>query len=192
MDFPLTQLSLYVMAISVGIFVIINAVTDYKNHKIYNVVTVPFFLLGIVYQVVFNGWQGLIWGGLGFLVGFGIFFLVFAVGSGKAGDVKLMGALSVWLGFKATVGVLIMSTLFVLVGSFMILFWSVIRRGTRKTKDQYLATGKTPKSKKKKYKPETDKQKLARGLMPFGVPVALATWSITIWMVIKFVVLNES
>lgn len=190
MDFPLTQLSLYVMAISVGIFSLITAITDYKQHKIYNAVTVPFFVLGIIYQAVFNGWQGLMWGGLGFLTGFGLFFLVWIVGSGKAGDVKMMGALSVWLGFKATLGVMIMSTLFVLVGSFIILFWSVIRRGARKTKEKYLATGKSFTGKKKKYKPETEKQKLARGMMPFALPVVLATWSVATWMVIKSVVLN--
>lgn len=188
MDFQLTQLSLYVMAISVGIFTVIAAITDFKARKIYNVLTVPFFVLGIIYQAVFNGWEGLMWGGLGFLTGFGIFFLIFAVGSGAAGDVKMMGALSIWLGFKATLAVMILGTLFVLLGSFLILFWSVVTRGARKTKETYLATGKTGKG-KKKYKPETMEQKRKRGLMPFALPVVLATWSVTTWMVVKSIVL---
>ncbi|QDT41164.1 Type IV leader peptidase family protein [Gimesia alba] len=190
MDFPLTQLSLYIMAISVGIFTVIAAITDYKARKIYNVLTVPFFVLGIIYQAVFNGWEGLMYGGLGFLAGFGSFFLIWMAGSGAAGDVKMMGALSVWLGFKATLAVMIVGTLFVLIGSFVILFWSVIRRGARKTKETYLATGKTLKGKKKKYKAETMEQKQKRGLMPFALPVVLATWSVTTWMVIKSIVLQ--
>jgi len=189
MDFPLTQLSLYVMAISVGIFTVIAAITDYKVNKIYNVLTVPFFVLGIIYQAVFNGWEGLMYGGLGFLAGFGAFFLIWMAGSGAAGDVKMMGALSMWLGFKATIAVMIVGTLFVLIGSFTILFWSVVTRGARKTKEKYLATGKQLKSKKRKYKPETEKQKLERGLMPFALPVVLATWSVTTWMIIKAAVL---
>lgn len=189
MDFPLTQLSLYVMAISVGIFTVIAAITDLKARKIYNVLTVPFFVLGIVYQAVFNGWEGLMYGGLGFLAGFGSFFLIWIVGSGAAGDVKMMGALSVWLGFKATLAVMIVGTVFVLFGSFAILFWSVITKGTRKTKETYLATGKTLKSKKKR-KPETMEQKQKRGLMPFALPVVLATWSVTTWMVVKSVLLQ--
>lgn len=189
MDFPLTQLSLYVMAISVGIFTVIAAITDYKARKIYNVLTVPFFVLGIIYQLVFNGWEGLMYGGLGFLAGFGSFFLIWIVGSGAAGDVKMMGALSIWLGFKATLAVMIVGMVFVLVGSFLVLFWSVMRRGARKTKETYLATGKAMKS-KKKYKPETMEQKQKRGLMPFALPVVLATWSVTTWMIVKSVLLN--
>ncbi|WP_417380561.1 A24 family peptidase [Gimesia sp.] len=188
MDFQLTQTSLYVMAISVGIFTVIAAITDYKARKIYNVLTVPFFVLGIIYQLVFNGWEGLMYGGLGFLAGFGSFFLIWIVGSGAAGDVKMMGALSIWLGFKATIAVMIIGTLFVLIGSFAVLFWSVVTRGARKTKETYLATGKALKN-KKKYKPETMAQKQKRGLMPFALPVVLATWSVTTWMVIKSVVL---
>lgn len=176
------------MAISVGIFTVIAAITDYKARKIYNVLTVPFFVLGIIYQLVFNGWEGLMYGGLGFLAGFGSFFLIWIVGSGAAGDVKMMGALSIWLGFKATIAVMIIGTLFVLIGSFAVLFWSVVTRGARKTKETYLATGKALKN-KKKYKPETMKQKQKRGLMPFALPVVLATWSVTTWMVIKSVVL---
>lgn len=189
MDFQLTQLSLYIMAISVGIFTVIAAITDYKARKIYNVLTVPFFVLGIVYQAVFNGWEGLMYGGLGFAAGFGSFFLIWMAGGGAAGDVKMMGALSVWLGFKATIAVMIVGTLFVLLGSFAVLFWSVIRRGARKTKETYLATGKALKG-KKKYKPETMEQKQKRGLMPFALPVVLATWSVTTWMVIKSIVLQ--
>ena len=176
------------MAISVGIFTVIAAITDYKARKIYNVLTVPFFVLGIIYQLVFNGWEGLMYGGLGFLAGFGSFFLIWIVGSGAAGDVKMMGALSIWLDFKATIAVMIIGTLFVLIGSFAVLFWSVVTRGARKTKETYLATGKALKN-KKKYKPETMKQKPKRGLMPFALPVVLATWSVTTWMVIKSVVL---
>ncbi|QDT90732.1 A24 family peptidase [Gimesia algae] len=188
MDFQLTQTSLYVMAISVGIFTVIAAITDYKARKIYNVLTVPFFVLGIIYQLVFNGWEGLMYGGLGFLAGFGSFFLIWIVGSGAAGDVKMMGALSIWLGFKATIAVMIIGTVFVLIGSFAVLFWSVVTRGARKTKETYLATGKALKN-KKKYKPETMASKQKRGLMPFALPVVLATWSVTTWMVIKAVVL---
>ncbi len=190
MDFPLTQLSLYIMAVSVGIFTVIAAITDYKSRKIYNVLTVPFFVLGIVYQLVFNGWEGLMYGGLGFIAGFGSFFLIWIVGSGAAGDVKMMGALSIWLGFKATLAVMIVGTVFVMIGSFFILAWSVFKRGAKKTKETYLATGKSLKGKKKKYKPETMEQKKQRGLMPFALPVVLATWSVTTWMVIKSVVLN--
>ncbi|QGQ22831.1 prepilin peptidase [Gimesia benthica] len=189
MDFELTQLSLYVMAISVGIFTIIAAITDYKSRKIYNVLTVPFFVLGIVYQLAFNGWEGLLYGFLGFIAGFGIFFLIWMAGSGAAGDVKMMGALSMWLGFRATIAVMIVGTVFVLAGTLLVLFWSVVTKGARKTKEKYLATGKQFKGKKKKYVAETEKQKLERGIMPFALPVVLATWSVTTWMIIKAVIL---
>ncbi|MCA9079524.1 MAG: prepilin peptidase [Planctomycetaceae bacterium] len=92
-----------VLILAAGIFTAAAAVWDTRTRRIPNFLTLPMFGLGWVFQIVMSvlyGWEHLASGFLGFAVGFGILFLLWFVGSGGAGDVKLMGALSVWLGFS--------------------------------------------------------------------------------------------
>ena len=70
---------------------------DQVYWKIPNKLTLPMFFAGWVYQGVFDQWAGLATGGLGFLVGFGILFLLWMVGTAGGGDVKLLTALALWI-----------------------------------------------------------------------------------------------
>ena len=71
-----------VLLACVGLFTAISAVIDFKTRRISNKMTVPFFVLGLIYQVAFNGVPGLIDAGQGFLAGFGTLFLLWVVGGG--------------------------------------------------------------------------------------------------------------
>lgn len=73
---------------------VIVSVTDLARRKIYNVVTFPMILVGLALnawpsagRVAAGDWHV---GVFGFVVGFGILFLPFAVGMLKAGDVKYL------------------------------------------------------------------------------------------------------
>ena len=99
------------------------AVWDVRERRIPNKLTLPVFAIGLVYQA-FYGWSGLVDAGSGFLVGFGTLFVLWMIGGGGGGDVKLMGALSVWLGFEMTLLVLIVSTLIVVVVTVGTMVWS--------------------------------------------------------------------
>jgi prepilin peptidase CpaA len=165
-----------VFIVGVGLLTGIAAYTDTRFWKIPNKLTMPFFVLGLVYQLAFWGWPGLQDGLGGFALGFGTYFLLFMVAGGGGGDVKLMGALSVWLGIKFTVLLMITSTLIVLVDVFIVTIYKVMRYGTRKWKKQYLATGKTDANGKAVFEKETVAQRQARRFLPFAVPVATATW----------------
>lgn len=69
--------------------------TDHRFGKIPNWLTVPLFGLGIAYRAA----SGNLLGGLhGFLWGFLPSFVLFLLSWKGAGDVKLLGALGVWLG----------------------------------------------------------------------------------------------
>lgn len=165
-----------VFILGVGLLTGIAAYTDTKMWKIPNKLTLPFFGLGWVYQIGFWGLPGLQDGLAAFAVGFGTYLLLFMVAGGGGGDVKLVGALSVWLGLKLTVMMMAASTLIVIFDVMVITAYKVLRYGTRKWKHDYLATGKTDEKGKPVTKPETYAEKQKRRILPFAIPVAMATW----------------
>jgi len=165
-----------VFIVGVGLLTSLAAYTDIRFWKIPNKLTIPFFALGLVYQACFAGFAGLQDGLLGFAIGFGTYFVLFMVAGGGGGDVKLIGALSTWLGFKMTVLLIIVSTLVVIVDVALITAYKVLRYGTKKWKQQYLATGKIDERGKAVFKAETIEEKQKRRYLPFAVPVAASTW----------------
>lgn len=93
---PELSVASLVLVVVVAAFTAAAAVWDIRERRIPNKLTLPVFFAGWIYQAVFHGWSGLGDAGLGFLVGFGVLFALWMVGGGGGGDVKLMGALSVW------------------------------------------------------------------------------------------------
>ncbi len=178
---PELTVQLFVFLICVVGFTFTTAICDIRTRRIPNKFTLPFCALGLVYRLTFDGLYGLQDAALAFAIGFGMLFILWMVGGGGGGDVKLMGALSVWLGFKMTLAVLVLSTLFVISGTSLVILWSFITNGARRTKSKYLATGKEQPGKKKKASPETVAQKQKRRIMAFAGPVALATWVVLLW-----------
>lgn len=164
-----------VLLACVGLFTAIAAVIDFRTRRVSNKMTLPFFLLGLVYQIAFNGMPGLIDGAQGFLAGFGTLFLLWIVGGGGGGDVKMMGAIAVWLGFETTLMVLICSTVFVLFGTGTVVIYSLFQRGIYGTKQKYLAKSITE-GRNTKLAPETVDQRTKRRVMPYAVPVCFAVW----------------
>lgn len=169
-----------VLAVAVALFTSAAAIWDVRERRIPNKLTLPVFFAGWIYQFAFHGWAGLADGALGFVVGFGVLFILWMVGGGGGGDVKLMGALSVWLGYRMTLLVLIVSTALVLCLTVTVVLWSMLTRGLRGSKQQYLATGK-PTPAVVPAPRETVQQKQGRRVMAYAVPVALATWLVMAW-----------
>ncbi len=168
------QLTLFLLF--VGAFTAIAAFTDWKSRRIPNKLTLPMFFLGWVYQLGFNGFSGLGDAGIGFLIGFGTLFVLWMIGGGGGGDVKLMGALSVWLGYKLTLSVMILSIGFVIGGTILVLTWNLIKQGPFATKRKFVADSGNGDTKKV----ETMSDRKQRRVMAYAIPVALATWVVLI------------
>ncbi len=171
----------WLLVLAVGLFTATAAIWDWRYWRIPNKLTLPVFALGWIYQVAFHGWAGLADAALGFACGFGVLFILWLVGGGGGGDVKLMGALSVWLGFALTLNVLIASTLMVIFGTAAVMTWSMVTKGFRKTQDRYLATGKVRRKKNQPVVKETLEQRQQRRVMGYALPVAVATWVIMLY-----------
>lgn len=174
-DFPVYKI---VFLSAIALFTVVTAWTDLKSRKIYNKVTLPMWIADWVYQAVFHQTDGLLSGLYGFGVGFGLFYVLWMIGSAGGGDVKLIGALSVWLGPGLTLKVMLASLIFVVMGTFLVVVGGVFRQGWRKTQAKY--SPKAGDTKRARSAPETVDQKSKRRVMAFAMPVALATWSVLI------------
>ncbi len=163
-----------VFAIAIAAYTLITAWTDMRYRKVYNYVTMPMWISGWLYQGFFNGWEGILTGLQGFAIGFGLFFTLWMIGSAGGGDVKLLGALSVWLGAGLTLKVILASLIFVVVGTFAIVTTGVLRSGWKKTSEQYGKPNTNPQN------PEPTQPRSKRRVMAFAMPVALATWSVLV------------
>ena len=152
--------------------------TDRPDRRL--IVGSTMFGVGWVYQLSFFGMSGLGDAALAFLLGFGMLFVLWMVGGGGGGDVKLMGALAVWLGFRMTLLVMVSSTLIVVVGTMLILLGSVLSQGVWRTKSRFVAespTGNTPTPQVG----EAIQGRQQRRIMAYAIPVAIATWAVMIW-----------
>lgn len=166
-------------------YTLATAYTDTFRWKIPNKLTIPFFALGLVYQTVFWGlgtWNGLldshglIDGLMGFGLGFGMYFILWIVAGGGGGDVKLMGSLGAWMGFKLTFWLIITSLVMVVIDGIVVTMFKAMTMGMKRFKKQHLATGKTDAKGKPVYLKETVADKRKRRILPFAVPVAMAVW----------------
>lgn len=177
---PIDNPQLLVFLIGLAVLTSLATLWDYRFCKIPNKLTFPLFLGGLLYQGVFRGWEGLGDAGLGFLVGFGTLFLLWIIGGGGGGDAKLLGALSVWLGYKMTLYVLITSTFLVIILTVLAMIGSALFYGPSRMKARFISTSK-PLMKGETRAPATIEQKVGRRMMTYALPITLATWSVVFW-----------
>ncbi len=71
---------------------------DYRQRRVPNWLNAALAAAGLAAQAYFFGWQGLLAGLLGLLVGFATLILPWMMHGMGAGDVKLMMAIGTWLG----------------------------------------------------------------------------------------------
>jgi prepilin peptidase CpaA len=85
-------------------------VTDLQSRKIYNWLTFPAILVGLLLGTLMGGLPGLQSAGLGLLVGSAVFLVGFMLGAMGAGDVKLMAAVGAWLGWPSAIAAVLYVT----------------------------------------------------------------------------------
>lgn len=141
----------------IAVFTLTAAVMDLRYRRIPNGLSLTGLAVGIVFRVMTEGWAGLSDAAGAFVIGFGSLLILWVIGGGGGGDVKLMGALSVWLGCRQTVQVLILSTILAAV---LTTGRTLLRRMTTSPVDSAILPKRQP------------------AVVAFAVPLAIATWTL--------------
>ncbi|MCH8839183.1 MAG: prepilin peptidase [Planctomycetes bacterium] len=116
----MADISWQVLAVTISA-ACVAAVTDVWKFRVYNALTIPLVLTGLLYHGVTNGLGGLADSSLGLLFGFGVLLLPYLLGLIGAGDVKLMAGVGAWLCLSATAIVFAASALVAGVYAFVLI-----------------------------------------------------------------------
>src|SRR6188768_2498432 len=84
--------------IFVGALLIVACITDLRTRRIPNALTFSAIATALLFHLLTGGWSAAGWGIAGCLLGFLLFFPLFALRGMGAGDVKLLAAVGAWLG----------------------------------------------------------------------------------------------
>lgn len=120
---------IYVIPISLIIFVVITSYCDLRYKKIYNWLTIPFWIMGIIVNTGITGISGLQISLLGAVVGFIILLIPYILGWIGGGDVKLLIAVGAWIGPGDIAYSTVYGLIFMGIGSIIYL---IIKRRLRK------------------------------------------------------------
>ena len=142
--------------VCVAVFTAIATATDLKNRKIPNWLTVSSAIIGLLFHIFTAGLDG-VWFSLGgFAVGFGILFVLWMIGGGGGGDVKLMGAVGAWLGPKYTFGIFLLSVFFAIVCMAAVMLYGALKNANK----------------------NNESTNVLKKTIPYALPCGLSTWSI--------------
>ncbi|NND98339.1 MAG: prepilin peptidase [Pirellulaceae bacterium] len=100
-------------------------ITDIRSLRIYNWLTVPALLSGMIFQFAMHGAAGLTDSLAGVLISFAVLLVPFMIGAMGAGDVKLMSALGAWVGGLFASQIILVACLLTGVASVI----AILRRG---------------------------------------------------------------
>ena len=102
----------------------IAAFMDLQTRKISNVMVCCLTLNALLFQFIHQGWQGLLFSVLGFVLGIALLYVPFSVGAMGGGDVKLLAAIGAMSGPKLLIWAFLISA--VLGGLFSV--FEIIRK----------------------------------------------------------------
>ena len=115
----------WIFCLSLLALLVVAAEEDLRRMVIPKWVTIPMLALGLLFNLargaylVPDGWAGGMWNGFllslgGFATGFGLFLVMFILGTCGGGDVKLFAAVGAWVGPKLALFILVSTIILVI------------------------------------------------------------------------------
>lgn len=118
--------------IIIGIIIIatfLSAITDFRERKIYNIITFPLMCIGIILNIINTGFNGFKNSLTGILFIFVLFFVVsLFINNIGFGDIKMFMAISSCVGYNKTLVIIIIASIFFIVTNSII---SLLNKKTR-------------------------------------------------------------
>ena len=173
----MVPLSLVFVA-AVAAFTTAAAISDWRTRRLPNRLTVPAFAAAVLMHTAVNGLAGPGFSLAGSVTGFGILLVLWLIGGGGGGDVKLMGALGAWLGATLTFHVFVLSAVVAAIATAAVLLADVLNRGFGFVRRRYLAAGSAGRLGSANA-PDSEGGPSRRAnchILPYAVPVAAGTW----------------
>ena len=146
----------------VAAFTAIAMATDLRTRRIPNWLTVTAAISGLAFHCLVSTREGLLFSLGGFAVGFGILFVLWIIGGGGGGDVKLMGAIGAWLGPRYTLGVFLLSVVFAMACIACVMAYGILNNANK----------------------QNESTNLLKKTIPYALPCGLSTWSILLLRVV--------
>ena len=176
-----------IQAAAVMAFTAVAMGWDLRTRRIPNLLNVASLGLALAWHASVGGWNGFLFSLGGFATGFGILFVLWLIGGGGGGDVKLMGAVGAWLGPQLTMIAFVASGVIVVLCQCVTVMWKAGRGSpltpgenppaatptTDSAEHPVDATGLASDSTKPPAVSPGHRNKL-----PYAVPVALAVWGL--------------
>lgn len=171
-----------VFLICVAGFTAVAAACDLWTKRLPNWLTVTGLVAAVAFHGVTGGWSGLVTALGGFVTGFGILLVLWLIGGGGGGDVKLMGALGAWLGPQWTLSVFLLSAVLAIIATAGVLLSQFVVRGFSYVQRRYMSRAPRTTSRGRGTKRVSDGEwRSRRRVLPYAVPVALGTWLVLSW-----------
>ncbi len=162
--------------IGIAVLMTIAVVIDVKTRRIPNWLTVSAFVAGLLFHTITNGWEGLGFALGGFGVGFGILLVLWLIGGGGGGDVKLMGAVGAWVGPLCTLFIFLGSTFFAVICVVVLMVRNRLKgRQDEDFKPAPATVADVP----------SNSRTALKQYIPYAVPVAMASWTVFLFQLIK-------
>ncbi len=149
--------------------------SDLRTRQIPNWLTVPSLVLALTVHSFHGRLDGLVFSLLGFAAGFGVLFLLWLIGGGGGGDVKMMAALGAWLGWQWTLAVFLGSAVVTLVVATVRMAYRLIAASTAGSGDSQ-PSGRGSSGQAATASRGGEGEGARRFPIPYAVPVALSTW----------------
>lgn len=150
----------------------IGAASDMRTKRIPNWLTYGSLIGGLTLRTILGGSHALAQGLVGMLVGGGIFFLLFLVRGMGAGDVKLMAAVSAWVGVHNALPMLVATAI---AGGFLAIIYIAFHKRIGRTLSNigellqfHFTSGIQP-------HPELNVQDPSSARVPYGLAIACGT-----------------
>ncbi len=157
-------MELFITILTVGILFVVSYF-DIKWRRIPNFLTLPAIAVGFLSNLILNGVDGLKSSAFGFLLGGGIFLLLYILRAMGAGDVKLMAAVGALVGLKTMPSVLVLT---IFAGGLL-----AVIKISKNLYDHYIKDPKVIANGDSR--PKGIKKTLFHGTIPYGVAISVGT-----------------
>ena len=141
---------------AVAAFSLAATTSDLRSRRIPNWMTVSAAVLALIFHISTQGTTGLVFSLGGFGTGFGIMLVLWLIGGGGGGDVKLMGAIGAWLGPMNTLIVFLLSVVFAMLCLASVVVYGVIKNSAA----------------------QENTKSVLKKTIPYAVPCGLSVWSL--------------